>query len=86
LERMHRPHSRIFPNNLLCYCSFRIFFQESKYIYKFNSKFFPGSAFYKEYLCQQYGDIQKLPPLELQRPQHLGLSNFIFDYYQDDGF
>jgi len=55
-------------------------------LFKFNSKFFPGSAFYKEYLCQQYGDIQKLPPLELQRPQHLGLSNFIFDYYQDDGF
>lgn len=51
--------------------------------FTFENKIFPGTAWYEEYLYQQYGDIRQLPPVELRVPMHVGLSSFIYDYYSE---
>lgn len=49
---------------------------------KFNKVTFPTIGNIIAYLKQQYGDIKKDPILSQQKPNHLNLSFYIYDFYK----
>ena len=52
---------------------------------KFNGVKFNTLRNINDYLYQQYGDIRKNPDISQQKPNHKGLSSFVYDFYKTLG-